>query len=330
MEPKTIQGFVLIDAPYSALNNAGLGPSERTDNIVKTKVIWKDGEAYPYVSGQAWRYWWRDTLEKKMHWKLSPVSRAAKIAYTAADPFTYKDDDLFGYMRAEKGGKKTTLTRVSVLKNSPLISVFPQRPTDDFGTFSRFEGDPVPYEHQFYSTILKGIFSIDLNLAGVFLKKKRAGQQNITDETQIPKNCIEKDGAVWLPKEERTQRVKEVLEALPHLAGGAMQARHLTRVAPSLAIIGIYKTASHLLSHLAGTSKKTLLNLQALEELLLSYGDLQEDKLIICLEKGFLEEFEKPLKQLEKKYPEQLAVYPSLAKGIAAFSTTIAKSIPEP
>ena len=28
---------------------------------------------------------------------------------------------------------------------------------------SRHEGDPVPFEHQFYRTTLKGLFSLDLH-----------------------------------------------------------------------------------------------------------------------------------------------------------------------
>ena len=43
---KTLQGFVLIDAWGGALNNSGTSPSERTDNIVRTKILWREGKAY--------------------------------------------------------------------------------------------------------------------------------------------------------------------------------------------------------------------------------------------------------------------------------------------
>ncbi|RLI50483.1 MAG: type I-B CRISPR-associated protein Cas7/Cst2/DevR, partial [Candidatus Thorarchaeota archaeon] len=207
---KVIQGFVLVDAWASALNNAGVKQSERTDNIVRTKVFWREREVYPYISGQAWRFWWRMTLAEKMGWELSPIHRGTKIAYTEADPLTYPDDDMFGYMRAPKkvkdsSGKKpesTTLTRLSVLKNSPLVSVGPHRPTEDFGTFSRFEGDPVPFEHEFYSTVLKGIFSIDVESAGVFRAVTTAGSQNLPSGFEIPKehmsHCSSVDGKVVL------------------------------------------------------------------------------------------------------------------------------------
>mgnify|MGYP002620446152 FL=1 len=150
-----VVGLMLIDAPHSALNNAGSDAGDRTDNIVRVKTIRKGMTRYPYVSGQALRYWWRETLEDKFDWEMSPISREKKIAFTSANPIEYPDDDVFGYMRAMSKKEGGTVTRISPLKNSPLIAVIGQNPTEDFGVMSRHEGDPVPYEHEFYSNILK-------------------------------------------------------------------------------------------------------------------------------------------------------------------------------
>jgi CRISPR-associated protein Cst2 len=332
MKPRTIQGFVLVDAPYSALNNAGTDASERTDNIVRTKSIWRSGKLYPYVSGQAWRYWWREALEQHKKWPMSPVTREKKIAYTEADPFKYPDDDIFGYMRApkkKKGKKGGAATRVSVLKNSPLISVIPQKPTADFGTFSRHEGDPVPYEHEFYSTILKGIFSLDINTAGVFFKSKQAGKQNLAEDADIPKKATDLEETVWLPKEQRVQRIKETIEVIPHLAGGAMQARHLTRVAPSFVVLATFDTGSHLLSHLAREEKGMPdINIDALKEVLESYGNQIPSKMTIGLEKGFMEHLEKPLTKLAEQF-DKLEFYSSTAKAVEEFLSDIEEIVPE-
>ena len=94
------QGFVLLDVDVVALNNAGKSETTLNDNGVATKTITKNGQRYAYVSGQAWRYWWRESLQKNCGWKLSPVIRDSKIAYTNANPVEYADDDVFGYMRA--------------------------------------------------------------------------------------------------------------------------------------------------------------------------------------------------------------------------------------
>ena len=222
---------MLIDAPHSALNNAGNDSSERTENIVRVKAIRKGKKVYPYVSGQALRYWWRTTLEEKFNWNISPIKREKKIAFTSANPVEYDDDDIFGYMRALKKAEGGTVTRLSVLKNSPLVSVVGQVPTDDFGVMARHDGDPVPYEHEFYSTILKGIFSLDLDNIGVFYKSEKTGYKNMYAELEAiaEKNGAEKVEDKWvMPAEVREKRAKDVLKVLPYLTGGAKQTSHLT------------------------------------------------------------------------------------------------------
>ncbi|MHA1780449.1 MAG: type I-B CRISPR-associated protein Cas7/Cst2/DevR [Candidatus Thorarchaeota archaeon] len=318
---KVIQGFVMVDAWASALNNAGTQSSERTDNIVRTKIFWREREAYPYVSGQSWRYWWRMTLAERMGWSLSPIYREKKIAYTAADPLTYPDDDIFGYMRAPKSKKDAsgaksstqTVTRLSVLKNSPLISIGAHRPTADFGTFSRLADNPVPYEHEFYSTVMKGMFSIDVDSAGVFKQVATAGSQNLPDNFEIPKEfkdkCTEVDGKYFLDKDIRLQRIKDVLEVIPHLSGGAMSARHLTRVAPSLIVLGAFNTGSHLFSHL-GTQINGLarLHVDALRQVLDDYEDDQLTKVYVGRQAGFLDEQQEDLATLAKDYGSKVEV----------------------
>ena len=67
---KHLIGLTLIDAPHSALNNAGTEASQATENIVTVKKLQKGRDTYPYVSGQAWRNWWRTTLEQEFdEWK---------------------------------------------------------------------------------------------------------------------------------------------------------------------------------------------------------------------------------------------------------------------
>jgi len=332
---KVVHGFVMVDAWGSALNNAGLQPSERTENIVRTKVFWRERQAYPYVSGQSWRFWWRSTLADKMGWKLSPISREAKIAYTEANPIAYPDDDIFGYMRAPKGkkdaeGKKTpseTLTRLSVLKNSCLVSVGPQRPTEDFGTFSRFEGDPVPYEHEFYSTVLKGIFSLDVESAGVFKTMATAGSRNLPEDFKIPKEyaqkCKQVDRVFVLDRAIRIQRINDALSAIPHLSGGAMLARNLSRVAPSLIVLGAYSTGSHIFSHLATTKNDAAyFNTGALNQVLSDYESDRLTKVYIGREEGFMDSVNDDLSSLAKKHGGKVIVG-SVASAVRGFCQEI-------
>jgi len=104
-----VTGIMIIDAPAAALNNAGAEEGARTDNTIGVKRIRTRAGDYPYVSAQAFRYWLRTYLERSApHWRVSPVRRETKVAYSDANPLAYWDDDLFGYMRAEskRGGAR--------------------------------------------------------------------------------------------------------------------------------------------------------------------------------------------------------------------------------
>lgn len=258
---RCVLGFILIDTPHSALNNAGTDAGERTENKMIVKTIRRGRSIYPYVSAQALRYWWRSCLGERYNWKLSPIIREAKIAFTEANPILYDDDDVFGYMRAVKKEKpypdktkKGTLTRVSPLKCSPLLSVLDHKPTNDFGVMSRQEGDPVPYEHEFYSTIMKGIFSLDLEAVGAFSVENRTGYKNLDEnllEFAKKAGAAQEDGLWILPKDIRLRRVQNTIEALAYLYGGAKHTLHLTDVTPRFLILTVFKGGNHIFMNAA-------------------------------------------------------------------------------
>jgi CRISPR-associated protein Cst2 len=313
----TVNGLTLIDAPHSALNMLGQEEGAAAENQVVVKNIQRAGRDYPYVSAQALRYWWRNALATEKDWELSPIEREKKIAFTQAQPWQYKDDDVFGYMRAQaeqvpdldregnprldaqgnpltKKGKNITLTRISPLKCSPLVSVSPQRPTRDFGTMSRQDGDPVPYERQFYSTVLKGLFSLDLTTLGRFEKSNRTGFQNISDaglKLAELSGAEVADGRATLSLDERRKRASDVVSVLPYLAGGANQTLHLTDVTPKFVILTVLRGGNHLFMNVVKDDRGTArINIDALKEVLKAYRDRLVTGVFIGRRAGFLDE----------------------------------------
>ena len=290
-----IVGLMLIDAPHSALNNAGSDAGDRTDNIVRVKTIRKGRVRYPYVSGQALRYWLRETLEEKFDWKMSPISREKKIAFTEANPIEYPDDDAFGYMRAMKKKDGGTVTRISPLKNSPLVSVVGQNPTNDFGVMARHdEGDPVPYEHEFYSTILKGIFSIDLASLGVFCESKKTGYRNMHPKLVelAEENGLNHDNEYWmLDDETRIKRAQDIINALPYLSGGAKNTSHLTDVTPKILVLAAIDGGNHIFMNIVREeNEETIFDIDALDEVINEYSDILKTDVYIGLRSGFLKD----------------------------------------
>ena len=343
----TIQGFLLMDVDVAALNNAGGDASTGLENAVVTKKIRKNNKEYPYISGQAWRYWWRETLKHNYQWSMSPITREKKIAFTEADPIKFPDDDLFGYMRAgkiqvtdEKTGKtkheNITLTRISPLKNSALLAVSYNPIVQNWSSMTRQEGDAVPYGKDEYCAIMKGMFSIDLDQCGTFSMLNRTGFININEQTKNDSlkkgECItlpdpyntDKDGnpleLLRINSEKRTKRVKDVISSLKELAGGAKRTTNYADVTPKLIVLAKFKSGNHPFSHLAKEELgKAIFSVKAFSEVLSDYADQFEGKVFLGKRAGFMDELDKDLDTLDK---ERVTVGP-INKIIDRFVETI-------
>lgn len=308
---ETIQGFVLMEVDVAALNNAGPDKSSNLDNAVVTKKIRKNGREYPYVAGQAWRYWWRDTLEKSFNWEVSPVTREKKIAFTQADPIAFPDDDIFGYMRAEKS---KTYTRVSPLKNSALIALSYNPVVQNWASMTRQHGDAVPFGADEYCAVLKGMFSIAINQVGTFSTVNKTGFMNISEEQKesaLENNCTEIDDPFMkdnsnsplkltrLSSNIREKRIKDTIQALKTLSGGAKQTTNMADVTPKLIVLAKFKSGNHPFSHLAKEELgKPVFSVDALVEILDEYKEQFIGKVYIGKRKGFMDDIDTQLQSL--------------------------------
>jgi CRISPR-associated protein Cst2 len=314
-----VTGILMVDAPASALNNAGRDDEARTENAVAVKFIRTPEGRYPYVSAQAVRYWVRTQLANRPGWTPSPVFRETKVAYTDAEPTRYAEDDLFGYMRAAskstdeaKVAKRKEIaehstpvdpevgevTRISPFRVGTLVSTTAVRIVSDFGTMARAEGDPVPHEHQFYRAHLKAPFALDLACAGTFFTSKRVGYKNL-DKVRIERareagaTAVTVRGfAAWrLPLTERARRAALLVEELGRLEGGAKQTLHLTDTAPSILVLAVCKGGGQPFLRLftEGDLKTTAFRQDVLEEALAVYRDDLQSDVYIGWAKGFLD-----------------------------------------
>lgn len=335
------QGFVLLDVDVVALNNAGKSTSTLNDNGVATKTINKNGKMFAYVSGQAWRFWWREALQKNMGWTLSPVAREAKIAFTNADPITYADDDVFGYMRAatekvmDKGKEKSvniTVTRVSPLKNSAIVSVVPVTVAENWSSMARQEGDSVPYTKQEYSAVMKGMFSLDMSMTGTFSNYNKTGFMNLSDALKkdaLGKGAVEIDDPfmcgkkmVRLEKSIREKRITDTVKALKYISGGAMQTNNMGDVTPKFIILTTTTTGNHPFSHVVKgvgiRDNAAKLNVEGIEEVLKDYRETIVGKVFIGKRSGFMDDDMEALKALAEKY-NGLVVLGTVNEAIDAY-----------
>lgn len=289
-----LTGAVLIEANGAALNNAGQAEGSRVENAIVVKQIRVGRLRYPYVSGQAWRRWWREVLYADFHWTPSEVTREAKSAYTKGDPIAYEEDDLFGYMVAprrardrHRSSKETaeaaaddatgTYRRVSPLKNSLLISVLPNIIVSDFGHFSRNlppDTDIIPFEAEHYTSLLQGAFTISLSDVGRF---ELGEMHDLSEETlQAHQSQLEplNERVYRLPRAQRVKRVKQVVQALARLRGGAHLARNLSDVAPVVVLVGFLDGGNAPFQRLfEPDNERVRLNLARLRSVLSDYAN---------------------------------------------------------
>ena len=307
-----LNGFLLIDAPAAALNNAREATDATYDNEVGVKLIRVGRETYPYVSAQAFRYWLRDTLNADPVWAqhVAPIFREAKVAYTDGNPIKYWDDDLLGYMRAQ--GKKATakesradgreqetvttesLTRTSPFRVGTLVSLAPSSIVKDFGTMSRHDGDPVPHSHQFYRAVLKGQLSLDLGRAGVFTYTSKAGNMNLDDTRRQEAEAaglehLAEQKTYRLSREQRAERLATLVAGLAELQGGAKQALHYTDVSPAVAILVVTRGGNNPFQYVVGEGERGAprVNVAALKEAAVAWKDQLLSGLYVGWATGF-------------------------------------------
>lgn len=383
-----VHSSVLIDIDGASLNNWGKDSTntQGTDNATAVKKVFKNGRMYAVVAGQAWRYWWRESLGLN-GWDLSPITRDDKVAFTDVNPIDYADDDIFGYMRAlnenikdfiedfekelrenkkddlekikkEKNkvkkeelnnnlkeeilslingkdeiikeaknknidiqeivliifknlSKKTTkaddykidmsVTRISPLKNSILTSVTPIKMLNEFSTMARQDGDAVPYEKQSYSTVLKGMFSIDLDQVGTFTKANRAGYKNVTDLNYskiIENSGCEVDDLInsnikraRIDNNIRLKRVQDSIRALKTIAGGAKRTTNYVSVKPDFIVLAVLKGGNNIFDNIAVEEDgRATLSLEALKEAIEDNNEYLRSDVYIGKAKGFMDE----------------------------------------
>ncbi len=248
-----IKGIELVWLSETNLTNLNSG--EGGTNFIDVKKFSKNGIEYPYVSGQAMRYYLREAIRRNLkeeEFMCTPNDKGENCG----DEKKCLNCDLFGYMIPKKG--EGAGVRVSPVKVSPAIGLLPigENSTIDFLTRKKHkeigektEGDIVNVE-----------LGINIYKCGVSIDIERVGKSEKFDEKgyKIIFKSFTKN------EEERKNRIIHVLNGIFFISDYSKQSRLLTDFTPDVILAASQKKYSHRLQKAFEMNYKKELNIKRL------------------------------------------------------------------
>ncbi len=225
------------------LTNLNAGEGEA--NFIDVKKYKKNGVEYPYVSGQAMRYYFKEAIRRNLDGEYMCVPNDK--GETCGNIKECIGCDLFGFMTTIKKGTIIpgysdghpggAVTRVSPVKVSPAMGLLPfeDNAVVDFLTRRhRME------EGEMRVDIVNVEIGVNLYKCGIAIDIARIGGEERVDEKT---RSIEIE--YYVDNDARKKRISKVIEMLRYLSDYSKQARLLTDFTPDIILIAFQDVYSH-------------------------------------------------------------------------------------
>ena len=268
MNQKAISAVWLAETGLTNLNS-GIGGS----NLVDLKKYKINGVDYPYVSGQAMRYYLKQSIRRIVD--ANKYCIANEKGETCGDIKNCILCDLFGFMTTLEG--QGAQIRVSPIKMSPAMGLLPlnDNMTIDFLTRRK----PQESVGELKGDIVNIELAVNLYKAGLSIDLVKVGAEEVIKD----KHIIVEDKVS--SNKDKKDRVKIALEAFKNLSDYSKQARVLTDFTPNLILIALQSKYNHLLQKALELKDGRNLNIERLDEVLTT---LKDDKIYAGLLSGTL------------------------------------------
>lgn len=260
-----------IAFPIRAINIAWLAQTSLTNlnsglsgsHLVDLKKYSYNGHDYPYVSGQAMRYYLQEALRRELkpnQYKLTD-DKGERSGDIEKDVLS----DLFGFMKPEE--KKGAAKRVSPVKMSPAMGLEPLKDSLTVDLLTRRKlreetekqsGDIVDVE-----------IAANIYRAGLSVDVARVGGEEEPDLKKLESKGIQYE----VPHTERRERLVKLFTALKNLSDYSKQARLLTDFTPDFVLISVQKIYNHLLQKAidlnnGSNGERRILNINRLKQVI--------------------------------------------------------------
>jgi len=252
------------------LTNLNAGEGEA--NFIDIKKYKKSGIEYPYVSGQAMRYYIKEAIRRNLdnEYMCVPNDKGETCGNIkeciGCDLFGFmttikKGEILPGYSEGHPGG---AITRVSPVKVSPAMGLLP---FEDNAVVDFLTRRHRMTEGEMSGDIVNVEIGINLYKCGIAIDVVRIGGEEVINEE---KRTVKIE--YYLNEGERKKRISKVLEAVRYLSDYSKQARLLTDFTPDLILIAFQNVYSHRLQKALSVSNGAV-DLERLETVI---NDIKE------------------------------------------------------
>ena len=234
----------LVWLSQTDLTNLNSGEGEA--NFIDVKKYKKNGVEYPYVSGQAMRFYIKEAIRRNLNnneYMCVPNDKGE----TCGNIQKCIGCDLFGFMTTIKKGTVLpgypeghpggAITRVSPVKVSPAMGLLP---FEDNAVVDFLTRRHKMAEGEMSGDIVNVEIGVNLYKCGITVDAVRVGGEEKIDEKN---RTVEIE--YYLEEEERKKRISKVLEAIRYISDYSKQARLLTDFTPDLILIAFQDLYSH-------------------------------------------------------------------------------------
>lgn len=261
---ETIKGIELVWLSQTNLTNLNAG--EGGTNLVDVKKYSKDGIEYPYVSGQAMRFYLRESVRRSLEanqFMCTPNDKGENCG----EPEKCMNCDLFGYMLPKKG--EGAGVRVSPVKVSTAMGLYPldSNSTIDFLTRKkRKEGG-----EKASGDIVNVELGVNLYKCGISIDVERVGViEKLNEETKVLSY------EPFIDSDEKKKRINAVLNGIKYLSDYSKQARLLTDFTPDLILTAKQSKYSHRLQKAFEINNEGKINIERFEMIIKEMKEYSE------------------------------------------------------
>lgn len=310
-----------VECPNSRINGSSSDVERNTtgfDNISFTKKI--NGKPYisPYCEKKGMKRYMSDE-----GFEISEYKKNGKKITIEAHPQKYINENIFGFMRADKEEiteeeynildenvkklykksknkyeRNVTKKRKGNFALNGMIGVTRGSVNKEYG-ICKAVNESMPYVLETYSDMLVGLGNLNINEVGKFTISDIESEFRDYSEDEAKILNIQEE----LPKEEKFKRIEVALRSLEYLSINSNQSNYLTDTMPKIVILGEYKWGNNMFQ---GLINKDGINTEGLKEIIEEYDEFRNSNIYIGISNRIMNE---NFQGLKEKLQEELGEY---------------------